>query len=81
MKMRFCPIYNILIISLLTAIFAAGCSPLSKAQMEAVGELTFRSDTVSRSPAVLFGEISELRLERGLFYAASLTSGEARLKK
>lgn len=81
MKMRFCPIYNILIISLLTAIFAAGCSPLSKAQMEAVGELTFRSDTVSRSPAVLFGEISELRLERGLFYAASLTSGEARFEE
>lgn len=49
--------------------------------MEAVGELTFRSDTVSRSPAVLFGEISELRLERGLFYAASLTSGEARFEE
>lgn len=81
MKMRFCQIYNILIISLLAALFAAGCSPLSKAQMEAVGELTFRSDTVSRSPAVLFGEISELRLERGLFYAASLTSGEARFEE
>lgn len=79
--MRFCQIYNILIISLLVALFAAGCSPLSKAQMEAVGELTFRSDTVSRSPAVLFGEISELRLERGLFYAASLTSGEARFEE
>lgn len=60
---------------------AIGCSPLSKAQLEAVGELTFRSDTVSRSPAVLFGRISELRLERGLFYAASLSSGQARYEE
>lgn len=58
-----------------------GCSPLSKAQIEAVNELAFRSDTVSRSPAVLFGEMSELRLERGLFYAASLSSGEARSRE
>lgn len=59
----------------------AGCSPLSKAQMEAVGELTFRSDTVSRSPAVLFGRMSELRLERGLYYASSLSSGQARFEE
>ena len=81
MEMRFCPIYNFLVLSLLAVFAAAGCSPLSKAQIEAVGELTFRSDTISRSPAVLFGEMSELRLERGLFYAASLTSGTARCEE
>ena len=81
MEMRFCPIYNFLVLSLLAVFAAAGCSPLSKAQIEAVGELTFRSDTISRSPAVLFGEMSELRLERGLFYAASLTSGTARYEE
>lgn len=79
--MRFCPTYNFLVLSLLAVFAAAGCSPLSKAQIEAVGELTFRSDTISRSPAVLFGEMSELRLERGLFYAASLTSGTARYEE
>lgn len=79
--MRFYPTYNFLVLSLLTVFAAAGCSPLSKAQIEAVGELTFRSDTISRSPAVLFGEMSELRLERGLFYAASLTSGTARYEE
>ncbi len=79
--MRFCPTYNFLVLSLLAVFVAAGCSPLSKAQIEAVGELTFRSDTISRSPAVLFGEMSELRLERGLFYAASLTSGTARYEE
>lgn len=79
--MRFCPTYNFLVLSLLAVAVTAGCSPLSKAQIEAVGELTFRSDTISRSPAVLFGEMSELRLERGLFYAASLTSGTARYEE
>ena len=79
--MRICPTYNFLVLSLLAVAVTAGCSPLSKAQIEAVGELTFRSDTISRSPAVLFGEMSELRLERGLFYAASLTSGTARYEE
>ncbi len=79
--MRICPTYNFLVLSLLAVAVTAGCSPLSKAQTEAVGELTFRSDTISRSPAVLFGEMSELRLERGLFYAASLTSGTARYEE
>lgn len=79
--MRICPTYNFLVLSLLAVAVTAGCSPLSKAQIEAVGELTFRSDTVSRSPAILFGEMSELRLERGLYYAASLSSGTARYEE
>ena len=79
--MRNCPTYNFLVLSLLAVFAAAGCSPLSKAQIEAVGELTFRSDTVSRSPAILFEEMSELRLERGLYYAASLSSGTARYEE
>lgn len=60
---------------------AVSCSPLSKAQLEAVRELTFKSDTVSRSPAVLFRQMSEVRLERGLFYAASLSSGQLRFEE
>ena len=76
--MRMCTTSNCLVLSLLAVAVTAGCSPLSKAQIEAVGELTFRSDTVSRSPAILFEEMSELRLERGLYYAASLSSGTAR---
>ena len=79
--MRICPTYNFLVLSLLAVAVTTGCSPLSKAQIEAVGELTFRSDTVSRSPAILFEEMSELRLERGLYYAASLSSGTARYEE
>lgn len=81
MDMRFSTLYKVFILSSLALLTAAGCSPLSKAQIEAVNELAFRSDTVSRSPAVLFEELSELRLERGLFYAASLSSGEARSRE
>lgn len=81
MDMRFFTLYKFFILSLLALSTAVGCSPLSKAQIEAVNELAFRSDTVSRSPAVLFEEMSELRLERGLFYAASLSSGEARSRE
>ena len=81
MDMRFSTLYKVFILSSLALLTAAGCSPLSKAQIEAVNELAFRSDTVSRSPAVLFGEMSELRLERGLFYAASLSSGDARSRE
>lgn len=79
--MRFCTIYNLFAVSVLALCAAAGCSPLSKAQIEAVGELSFRSDTITRSPVVLFGEMSGLRLERGLFYAASLSSGQARYEE
>ena len=79
--MRFVTICNFLIFSLLAVFVTASCSPLSKAQIEAVNELTFRSDTITRSPAVLFEKMSALRLERGLFYAASLSSGRARYEE
>ena len=81
MDMRLVTICNFLIFSLLAVFVTASCSPLSKAQIEAVNELTFRSDTITRSPAVLFEKMSALRLERGLFYAASLSSGRARYEE
>ncbi|HIZ85500.1 MAG TPA: hypothetical protein IAC04_03320 [Candidatus Coprenecus stercoravium] len=65
-----------LLFCLLAAV--SSCATISRAQLEAVSELTFRSDTVSRSPVVLFGELADIRLERGLFYAASLSSGTSR---
>ena len=71
-------IFRIISGIVLSALAALSCSPLSKAQLEAVRQLTFKSDTVSRSPAVLFGEMADIRLRRGLYYALSLSSGEAR---
>lgn len=72
-----CCVRNLLIISL-TGLALLACSPLSKTQLEAVRNLAFRSDTVSRSPVVLFSEMSAIRMERGLFYASSFSSGQAR---
>ena len=69
---------GIIYVIFLSVSVAVSCSPLSKAQLEAVRELTFNSDTISRSPAVLFGEMADIRLHRGLYYALSLSSGETR---
>jgi hypothetical protein len=46
-----------------------------------VTNLTVSSDSVAVTPAVIFDELSKIRLERGLFYAASLTSATAREKE
>ena len=70
---------GIIYVIFLSVSVTVSCSPLSKAQLEAVRELTFNSDTISRSPAVLFGEMADIRLHRGLYYTLSLSSGEARL--
>lgn len=75
MRLSKCLIMCLLVLSI------ASCSPLSKAQLEAVRELSFRSDTVSRSPVILFSEMADIRLERGLFYASSLSSPDARLEE
>lgn len=59
--------------------FVSGCSPLTKVQMAAAGELAFKTDSISRSPEILMGELAGIRKERGLFYAASLTVPESRV--
>jgi hypothetical protein len=46
-----------------------------------VSNLTVASDTVVVTPKVIFDEMATVRLERGLFYAASLTSATAREKE
>jgi hypothetical protein len=46
-----------------------------------VTNLTVASDSVAVAPAVIFEELAAVRMERGLYYAASLTSAEARGKE
>lgn len=72
---------RLLVWSMVPLAAAVSCATASRAQIEAARELTFRSDTVSRSPEVLFGEIADIRLERGLLYASSLMSADARLSE
>ena len=57
------------------------CAVLTKSQLQRVTNLTVASDTVVASPKVIFDELATVRLERGLYYAASLTSATAREKE
>ncbi|MDR2233256.1 MAG: hypothetical protein LBE56_09055 [Tannerella sp.] len=57
------------------------CAVLTTSQLKMVNQLTVASDTVAAAPKTLFAELAAVRLERGLFYAASLTSAEAREKE
>jgi hypothetical protein len=60
---------------------AASCAVLTTSQVQMVNKLTVASDTVVVAPKVIFDELAAVRLERGLFYAASLTSATAREKE
>ena len=57
------------------------CAVLTTSQVQMVNKLTVASDTVVVAPKVIFDELATVRLERGLFYAASLTSATAREKE
>ena len=61
--------------------FVASCAVLTKSQLQMVTKLTVASDTVAASPKRLFDEMKTVRVERGLFYAASLTSATVREKE
>ena len=57
------------------------CAVLTKSQLDLVTKLSVASDTVAASPKLLFDELTTVRLERGLYYAASLTTASAREKE
>ena len=59
----------------------SSCAVLTTSQVQMVNKLTVASDTVVVAPKVIFDELAAVRLERGLFYAASLTSATAREKE
>ncbi len=57
------------------------CASLTTSQLKMVTNLTVASDSVAVTPKVIFDELATIRLERGLYYAASLTSATAREKE
>jgi len=59
----------------------SSCAVLTTSQVQMVNKLTVASDTVVVAPKVIFNELATVRLERGLFYSASLTSAAAREKE
>lgn len=66
---------------LLNSSWMSSCAVLTESQIESVNNLAVVSDTIAVSPSILFKELSNIRLERGLYYAASLTSAETRFNE
>ena len=62
-------------------IVMTSCTVLTKSQLQMVTKLSVASDTVAVTPKIIFDELITVRLERGLYYAASLTSATARVKE
>ena len=69
------------IIAITAILLMASCATLTESQLKMVTNLTVASDSVAIAPAVIFKELAVIRTERGLYYAASLTSAEAREKE
>jgi hypothetical protein len=57
------------------------CSVLSQSQLDRIENLALKSDTLTSAPSLIFRELGKIRLERGLFYAASFFSPEARFNE
>jgi len=64
--------------SLVVACCLSSCAVLSTSQLKLVTNLSIASDSVTQAPAAIFSELAAVHTERGLFYAASLTSAAAR---
>ena len=73
-------IIKIYILIIASVVFTS-CAVLTKSQLKMVTNLTVASDSVAVTPKIIFDELSTVRLERGLFYSASLTSAAAREKE
>ena len=71
----------ILYFMVLICTLASSCAVLTTSQVQMVNKLTVASDSVVVAPKVIFDELATVRLERGLFYAASFTSAIAREKE
>lgn len=61
--------------------FLSSCSVLTKSQLEMVNKMSAASDSVSVAPAYVFQNLAEVRKERGLFFASSLSGPQAHIKE
>ncbi len=58
---------------------AQGCASLSGGQMKAVESFTASCDSFSKFPGGFFEEMAKLRVDRGLYFTASLSDPELRV--
>lgn len=54
---------------------------MTKSQLELVNKMTVSSDTVAVAPSIVFSSLADVRKERGIFYASTLSSTEAHIRE
>lgn len=62
-------------------VYLSGCSSMSKAQLKRVNSLAVVSDSAVSGPGSVMRLLDEVRMERGLIYAASLQGTESRIQE
>jgi hypothetical protein len=71
-----------MVIAALAVLMLLGsCATLSREQIGAVEKFGNNCDSFKRYPSLLFEEIAEIRMERGLLYAATLQDPENRVEE
>ena len=60
-------------------VYMSSCASMSKAQLKRVGALAVVSDSAVAGPGSVFRLLDEVRVSRGLMYAASLFGADARV--
>lgn len=72
---------NFTISAAIALLFFSSCATLTKSQLELVNKMSITSDSVSVAPALIFQDLAQVRSERGLFFASTLSTTEAHLQE
>lgn len=57
------------------------CAVLSKTQQESINDLAIAGGDVTRAPSLVIETISDVRMERGLFYASTIKTEDIHIKE
>lgn len=66
---------------LFIVVYMSGCSSMTKAQLKRVNSLTVVSDSAITGPGSVLRMLDQVRLDRGLMYAASLQGADTRIRE
>ena len=62
-------------------VYMSGCSSITKAQLKRVNSLAVVSDSAVNGPGSILRMLDDVRMERGLIYAASLQGTDTRVQE
>lgn len=68
--------YSISLLLYLLYLLQTSCAALTETQVSMINKLAVSSDTIAIAPSVILSGLSEVRMERGIYYASSLSSAE-----